>query len=314
MSKITVEKNFSNLWGDCIKVSNGETEFVATVEMGPRIIRFGKVGGPNELFEDPAKEAFVEHEELEKFWGNRRYYNMGGHRLWHSPEDMPKTYLNNYAPITYEILSNGVKIESEYKEISLKNTIIATMSDDGELNVKHYVTNIGSKKVELAPWAITILALGGLEVIPTSQRETGFLSNRSLMIWPYADVKDKRFNMSNKYICMTTDDKGDTENVNAFKIGINNVDGYAMYFNHNNLFIKRFEYEENGNYPDNGCNFETYTNFRLMEMESLGKIQEINPGESVTHTEIWNLYTDVKMPETEEEIDMIVEKYINKKV
>ena len=228
MSKIFIEKIKSELWGKCIKVSNGETEFVATVEMGPRIIRLGKVGGPNELFEDSTKGAFVEHEELKKFWGKRRFYNMGGHRLWHSPENMPKTYLDNYNPIKYEILSNGIKLISDYSKIGLRNTIVATMDDNGEITMEHYVTNIGEGDIEVAPWAITIFALGGLEIIPTSQIDTGLLSNRRIVVWPYTDVTDKRFKMDNKYIYMTTDSYGDTENVNAFKIGINNVDGFAL--------------------------------------------------------------------------------------
>ena len=310
MNTVKVEKCNHDNWGECIKVSNGLIEFVATVEMGPRIIRLGKVGGPNELFDDPAKEAFVEHEELEKFWGSNRFYNMGGHRLWHSPENMPKTYLDNNAPITYEILPNGVKIDTDYEKLGLRNTIYATMEADGEITIDHHVTNIGDCDIEFAPWAITIFALGGLGVTPVSKIDTGFLSNRTLMMWPYTNAADKRFKMDNKYVYITTDSTGDTENVNAFKIGTNNVDGYAMYFNHNNLFVKKFDYDENAKYPDNGCNSETYTNFRLMEIESLGAIQNVKPGETAKHTEKWYLYLNVDMPQTTEQIDEIVEKYV----
>ena len=304
------EKIKSQLWGDCIKVSNGDIEFVVTVEMGPRIIRLGKVNGPNELFEDPAKEAFVEHDDLEKFWGNNRFYNMGGHRLWHSPENMPKTYLDNYAPTKYEVLDNGVKVVTDYDKLGLRNTIVATMEENGEMTVDHYVTNIGEEDIEFAPWAITIFALGGLMVTPTSQIDTKFLSNRTLMIWPYNDVNDKRFKMDNKYIYMTTDSHGDTKNVNAFKIGINNVYGFAMYFNHNNMFVKKFDYNDGAKYPDNGCNFESYTNFRLMEIESLGEIKNVKPGETVNHREKWYLYSGIDVPKTAEEVDKLVEKYI----
>lgn len=307
---IIIEKIKSDLWGDCVRVSNGEIEFVVTIEIGPRIIRLGKVGGPNELFEDPVKEAFVEHEELEKFWGNNRFYNMGGHRLWHSPENMPKTYLDNYNPIKYEILSNGIKVVSDYEKLGLSNIIEATMEENGEMTIDHYVKNIGDAEQEFAPWAITIFALGGLGVTPVSKIDTGFLSNRTLMMWPYADANDKRFKMDNKYIYVTTDSTGDIKNVNAFKIGTNNVDGYAMYFNHNNLFVKTFDYDSEAKYPDNGCNSETYTNFRLMEIESLGAIQNVKPGEMVKHTEKWYLHLGVEMPNNPEQIDEIVAKYV----
>ncbi len=38
-------------WPNCIKLSNGQTELIATTDVGPRIMRFGYAGGQNLLKE-----------------------------------------------------------------------------------------------------------------------------------------------------------------------------------------------------------------------------------------------------------------------
>ena len=45
-----------------------------------------------------------------------------------------------------------------------------------------------------------------------------------------------------------------------FKIGINNEDGWAAVVNHGQILLKNFRMNIDGNYPDYGCNFETFTN------------------------------------------------------
>ena len=55
--------------------------------------------------------------------------------------------------------------------------------------------------------------------------------------------------------------------------------------------------------PDNGCNFETFTNSDMLELESLGPPTTLAPGASVTHREDWYLFDGVKFEETDESID-----------
>ena len=41
---------------------------------------------------------------------------------------------------------------------------------------------------------------------------------------------------------------------------MNNEDGWAAYINKDQIFLKNFEMNIDGEYPDFGCNFETFTN------------------------------------------------------
>ena len=48
-AEVKVEKIEYKGWHNCYRVSNGEVELVVTGDVGPRIIRFGFVGGQNLL-------------------------------------------------------------------------------------------------------------------------------------------------------------------------------------------------------------------------------------------------------------------------
>ena len=48
-------------WHNCYRVSNGEIEAIVTADVGPRIIRFGFVGGQN-LFKEFAEQLWARPE------------------------------------------------------------------------------------------------------------------------------------------------------------------------------------------------------------------------------------------------------------
>jgi hypothetical protein len=75
--------------------------------------------------------------------------------------------------------------------------------------------------------------------------------------------------------------------------GIFNSAGWGAYYSRGALFIKRATPLANARYPDFGCNFEIFTNPEFLELETLSPIVELAPGESASHTEIWELFHDV---------------------
>ena len=68
-------------YGKCVEISNGTVDVVVTVDVGPRIIRFGFIGGENELCEAPGASQPLIGGPVGGVWKIK-----GGHRLWHSPE------------------------------------------------------------------------------------------------------------------------------------------------------------------------------------------------------------------------------------
>jgi hypothetical protein len=82
--------------------------------------------------------------------------------------------------------------------------------------------------------------------------------------------------------------------------------GWAGYVVHGQLFVKYFDYLPGETYPDAGCNFETFTNEEMLEVESVGPLITLEPGETVEHVETWRLFADVPAVADEESIDHFI--------
>src|SRR5262249_49134090 len=91
--KTTIEKVEYKGWKNNLKLSNGEVELIITLDVGPRVIRYGYVGGANVLKEVDAQIGKS---------GEREWMIRGGHRLWHAPEEIKRTYELDNSPVKWE--------------------------------------------------------------------------------------------------------------------------------------------------------------------------------------------------------------------
>lgn len=299
-------KNF----GKCIKAENDAIEMLITVDVGPRILSYSVKGMENMLQEDVNRDTVRDSDELHSFFEtNENWYIYGGHRLWTSPESFPESYTPDNSPVKYEICGNKITLTPDDRtKVGERHTMIITFSDTtSDVDVEHIVKNISDKKITLSPWCMTVADNGGVEILPQCNKHTGLLSNRRLVIWEYASVSDERFFMSNDYITLRQTSKPE-----AFKIGINNEDGWCAYVNKGQIFKKTFDFDETAEYPDFNVNFETYTNQYILEIESLGPLKELSPDEETSFTEHWSITacSDTFDCKNNESIDSFVKKYI----
>ena len=58
-------------YGRCLEMTNGTVELVVTLDLGPRIIRYGFCGKDNMLYEDIARESRYEKEDLKEMFGEK---------------------------------------------------------------------------------------------------------------------------------------------------------------------------------------------------------------------------------------------------
>lgn len=281
-------KNF----GKCLKLENGAAELVVTVEVGPRVISYHLVGCENMLLEDINREFCDSSRELKEYFGDEKtWYIYGGHRLWSSPESYPHSYVPDNSPVHYEtdIRADGsaaVKLTPPETRTGQQHCICVEMdADSPRVKLTHTLKNVSGAVVTMAPWALTVCAAGAREIVPLSKRESGLLSNRRCVFWEYSDIHDSRFFMGNKYIALRQEKGAPTK----FKIGVNNEDGWAAVINHGQIFLKNFDMNIDGEYPDYGCSFETFTNGIFLECESLGEIRAMKNGEESILTEYWTL-------------------------
>jgi hypothetical protein len=288
-------------WKRNVQLSNGDVELIATLDVGPRIISYKLKGGRN---------VFKEYEEQIGRSGESEWMIRGGHRLWTAPEDTTRTYALDNAPISYQKLADGVRLVAPADtHYGIQKEIALTLGSQGSrVSLVHRITNTGSKATELAPWALSVMAPGGMEFIPLPPKKphpdspkdarspADFGPNQLWVLWPYADLSDPRWKLGGQFISLTQ--RPSTE---PTKLGLLHRPGKVGYVNGRTLFIKSFDYQEGRRYPDGGVNYETYTNGDMLELESLGPLQTLEPGRSVEHSETWELHT-VNPERIEEEV------------
>ena len=247
-------------------------EYLTTT--GPRIIGlYTKDQERNLLAETPDVHWETPHGE---------YYLRGGHRLWIAPEN----------PF-YTCPENGLHVSEENCAVKLKGSVdasglekeIAIRLDGNCVHLSHHISWHGEQPIELAPWSITQLRLGGLAILPLSQT-AGLLPDRNIVLWPYSQVKDVRFQLFDDMVLLYG-----RKMEHAFKIGNYNSQGWIAYALGNLLFVKRFATEQEGAYPDLGCNVEAYVKDTCLELERLGTLVTLKPNESIALEETWEIIT-----------------------
>ena len=182
-----------------------------------------------------------------------------------------------------------------------KSLEITLVEGANAANILHKLTNTGDAPFELAPWALTVLTLNGTAIIPLPEKipHTERLThNQEWSIWAYTDFSDGRWTLGKRYIQFRQD-----PTLGPGKLGIAHREGWVAYQVGEFVFIKRFDYVEGALYPDSGMNFETFSNEEILELESLGPIVTVAPGETICHQERWSLHRGIPACTTDADID-----------
>jgi len=296
---VKIEKTQYAGWPNCYRISNGEIELVVSTDVGPRIIRYGFVGGQN-LFKE-----FTE--QLGKS-GESSWQARGGHRLWIAPEDPVLSYALDNSPIKAEIKGAVIELTGVVEpETELQKQLIVRMAAKGsEVEVVHRITNHGSKAREFAPWSLTMMAQRGVGIVAFPPRGThpkDLLPTNPLVMWAFTDFSDKRWQFTKKYLLLRQDPKNPVPQ----KTGLFNTDTVGAYSLGTDLFIKRSSAKDARKQPDFGCSFETFTNDQFLELETLGELSNVRPGGSLEHTEHWSLHRGVRISSwTDAELDRVL--------
>lgn len=276
-------------YGAAMRISNGLIEAVSSVDCGPRVLRFGLVGGENLFWVDTDGSGRGVMPGLEEAFGKGKEYSiMGGHRLWASPEHAVNSYYPDSDPVEVAQHADGLTLTPPVQyRLDLRLSFELRMSPDApRVTVIHKIENTARRPVKLAAWALTQLAQGGLLVFPQSKADTGLLADRHFAVWPYTDMGDARLRFADDYISITQDPSV----ARSLKIGTFNRRGVALYLCGGAVFRKTWTPLEGEEYPDGGCCFESYTDRRFIEMESLSPLRTLGPGESVVHEEVWEAF------------------------
>jgi hypothetical protein len=277
---LTIETVEYGGWPNCIRVSNGVVELVATTDIGPRIIRLGFVGGQN---------LFKNYADVLGRTGSAEWHNYGGHRLWHAPEVFPRTYAPDNEPVQHSWDGVTLVLGNSERDNGLDKEMRVSLSPTSPcVEVAHRIVNRGLWARELAPWALSVMAPGGRAIYPQEEylpHPDVLTPARPLVLWHFTDMTDPRWTWGRKYIQLRQDPQATAKQ----KVGLLNKQGWAAYLLGGEALVIRYPYDPSATYTDMGCNTETYTDPEMLEVETLGPLTSLEPGAHVDHVESWTL-------------------------
>ena len=291
-------------WKTAFRICNDTVQLIILTEVGPRVLFFGFRGEHNEFHEVPDHAGKG---------GDSVFRVYGGHRLWVSPE-VERTYYPDNVPVSVrrhkdafiftappESVSPGTNLQ---KEIEIKLAGTGT-----HVSVIHRISNLGKEATEMAPWALSVMAGGGKAILPLPPRAPvaadRLLPEGVLALWCYTDLADPRWRIGTKYIQLHQA-RNSASKFKEQMTGIFNPSGWGAYFRNGHLFVKKVNVETDAKYPDFGCNFEIYADMHSLELETLGPLRNLEPGETAEHIEHWWLFRDIEACESESWIDSAI--------
>jgi hypothetical protein len=262
---------------DCVTLENASLQLLITQSVGPRILALRFKDGENLFAELPGVTDALPDGGV--------YHLYGGHRLWHAPEDLPRSYQPDDEPVEISAIPGGLLVTQATETLTgmQKSLRVTLAGDDARVTVEHTLTNRGAWEVACAPWAITQLKPGGVAILPQPLQQSGLLPSRSLALWPYADMTSEHLHWGHDFIFLHA------PMPKPFKMGFPNQRGWLAYWRAGVLFVKKASFDPLATYVDYGSSSECYCNPQFIELETLGPLAKIAPGRSVSHTETWEV-------------------------
>jgi hypothetical protein len=199
------------------------------------------------------------------------------------------------APVKIQATASGLIAREPVEPLTrLQKEIEVSMAPSGyTVIVSHRIANRSLFPLEFAPWALTMMAPGGIAVTgfpPRGKHPANLEATNPLVVWAYADLADPRWKFTRKFLTL----RQNPNNSEPQKLGLFNPDTWAVYLLNGEAFLKRTTPNAAKTYTDFGCSFETFTNNEFLEIETLGPMTRLQPGQSVEHIERWGLFRNIK--------------------
>lgn len=288
-------------FGRCIRITNEILDCVVSIETGPRILRFGFIHEQNIFYNDLDHKYTSLDEKSTMPAKNSVYQLYGGHRLQIC--QTPQVDFPDNAPVVYSTQSEGVtftppKLKPEEIQLSFE-IIMGEKATD--IMIVHSAKNCSRETMVFALFPSTMLAGGGMAVIPQNLQAQEGRPNRTINLWPGTDLKDQRISCGSRFLVI----RHESENQAPLRIGTNNLPGWIAYALNGIVLVKRFVSNPQAAYPDSGSTCEIHLTEDFAELSSLSPLYQVKPGETIKHVENLSLYRMDRLPafQNEDEIE-----------
>jgi hypothetical protein len=209
------------------------------------------------------------------------------------------TYQPDDDPVGVRMLADGVLLTQPVEPgTGLQKEMRIELPAERTVKVTHGLINRGRRAAACAPWPVTMLRKGGYGVLPLApvrrQSDGNLLPKYSLVPWGYTDLSLPVWDFHSGFIGIDV-----PRARSAQKLGITEFPGWAAYWTEGAVFVKYAPPARGAEFPDLGCRFETYTNGKMIELETLGALVSLAPGGRASHTEYWTVFDKIPKPDSD---------------
>jgi hypothetical protein len=269
-------------WPQAYRCTMGEIELTVVASIGPRILSLRFSAGENLLHEDDADLPV----------GEWRLY--GGHRFTTAPES-PSSYVPDNAPCRVTEEDGGlIIVQPNAGDGSAKTLRISAAPGGCGFELTHVLGNTGHSSWHGALWAITDFAAAGRVVVPwgsgTDQWRTQMVRYLVHAGSAYANATSRQWQpAADHFVIEPAGERG--------KIGLYSDRSWLALLRPDGTFVKHCpEVVPENQCPDGGCNAEVYVGADYLELETLGRLTTLAPGEEISHVERWHLLRETFRP------------------
>ena len=280
---MTTEVRITPQWGQVLWMHHEQYELGIALDFGIRIVHASCPNMENLLYRQPDDLSDGYYEPN----GWRLY---GGHRMWTAPEGPLSTTPDNL-PVHWQNEADGILIWEDPNPVTgFQKFLKLICLSDGTLRLIHSFKNISEKPVTCASWGITSFAPGGSAQVDFSYDTSPSCNpRRSISLWGSTSLQDPRLRFDATILYATFAAIPD-----FCKVGIYSYKGIATYENKNQHLTISFPTGKIENLPDCGSNFELFLCQHFIELETLGELTTLMPGDTASHWEEWKFETKQK--------------------
>jgi hypothetical protein len=281
-------------WPGCYQLSNGKAELVFVPQIG-RVMRFSAVGGPNVLWENAALSGKVVPVQLRR----REWANYGGDKLWPAPQNHwkwpPDTALDG-GPHRVTVLAGGtIRVESpSSKDKGIRFTREISLNPAGlGVTFRNVMENTSDQDVEWSVWEVAQIVIPQHALLPWhagGRNKLGYYVFKDYAPAPGTVTTQITKNPTVQFKWHPT---------RSGKIGADSPAGWVRARLKQGFFTISARFEPGQNYPDDGCGQEIWSNagaLQYMELELLGPIRILQPGDKQTLNTTWRLDLTTDLP------------------
>ena len=283
---------------DCILLENKSTRVVLCPAAGGRVLEYSR-DGKNALYLPPGDEGWT-------YAPGKRGGGMNAGRFDIGPEltipAHPSLWKGKWTgkttgPFSAELTSpndqpTGVRLVRDFR-LDPKTS---------RLECRQKIENVGDKTVEYCHWSRTFALGGGICVIPIS--DTSRFPNHYVMYEEGALInarpKDDRIRIRDGFLEILGAPRKP-------KLGFDSRESWLAYAMPNDqMFVKSFEVDPNRVYNEvAGLTLSVwYPDGPMCELEPIGPMERLQPGESASFTETWLLLPQ-NFPGRGEDLDLL---------